>query len=40
MKKQMNKVLQWEGGDVLFASQEGQFHMMNWEGFATLHVAK
>ncbi len=40
MKKQMNKALQWEGGDVLFVSQWRHFHMMDWKGLATLHVVE
>ncbi len=40
MKKQMNEILQQEGGDVLFDGQGGQFHMMDQEGLTTLHMAK
>lgn len=35
----MNKALQREGGDVFFVGQGGQFHIMEQEGLATLHVA-
>jgi len=40
MRKQVNEVLQREGGDVLSIGQERQFHTMDQKGLATLHVAK
>jgi hypothetical protein len=40
MKKQMKEVLQWEGGDVSFISQRTQFHTIDQEGLATLHIVK
>lgn len=36
----MNKVLQQEGGDVLFVGKGKQFHTKEREGLATLQVAK
>lgn len=36
----MNKALQQEGGNVLSVGSEKQFHTKEWEGLATLQVAK
>lgn len=36
----MNKMLQQEGGDVPFVNQRGQFHKMDQEGLATLHITE
>jgi hypothetical protein len=40
MRKQMNKALQWKGGNVLSVGEGRQFHTMEREGLATLQVAQ
>jgi hypothetical protein len=40
MKKQMNEAMQWEGGDVPSTGQRQQFHTIDWEGLATLHIVE
>jgi len=36
----MNEALQREGGDVPYDGMWRQFHMMDWEGLATLHIVE
>ncbi len=40
MRKQMNEMLQREGGDVPSINQGGQVHMMDQKCIATFHIVE